>query len=329
VAATDSYDIGVISILGPSYCGSTIISYVLNTDPQIFGGGELRRLVEKNEKVKCDLCGTGCPYWTRENIRLFATHGDGTGREHFYRKIAGIVGARLIADASKTGDFFTDDLIAAQKTDGIRFSFIIPVKHPVRFFASYVYNDLFRNRGHQPSDFEEVRQSLETPARAQKLESFLRRVANDLLNRYRIFYSRFEQHSEGALFTLKHETFVGEGGADLLAGFVREGLGYTPVLNVASYSSFESHSVGGNRGPIWQTRLEHSQGFSSSDPRFHYYRDRSGVRLDEKYRRIFSPSMIRRLLDWDITQKLATFLSYSDAEFYGLSDEVDVAEVSK
>jgi hypothetical protein len=325
VAANDSYDIGVIGILGPSYCGSTILSYVLNTDPGIFGGGELRRLVELNKTVKCDLCGRRCPYWTRKNIRLFAPRGDESGRERFYRKIAGIVGKRLIADSSKLGPFFTDEFIAAEKADGARFAFIVPVKHPIRFFASYVYNKLFRNESRKLGDFDEVRQSLDDPSRSQELESFLLGVGNTLLGSYRQFYNRFGQQSEGPLFTLKHEEFVGEAGQELLAGFVREGLGYDPVLNLASYPSFETHPVGGNRGPYWQAKLERVETFRSPDPRFRYYRERSGIRLDQKYRRIFSPVMIRRLLDLEITQELGKLLSYSDAELYGVADEPPAA----
>jgi len=146
-------DIGVIAILGAPYCGSTVMNYVLNTDPRIFGGSELRRLVYKNDTVQCSMCGSNCSYWTKENISLFAKGFLSGGTHKFYRKIANIVSAPYIADSSKLVSFFGEKFLKRQEDDRVGFMFVVPVKHPIRFFSSYIFNAQYSTLSHTGIDF--------------------------------------------------------------------------------------------------------------------------------------------------------------------------------
>ncbi|GAB4564651.1 MAG: hypothetical protein Tsb0020_15000 [Haliangiales bacterium] len=306
---TEPRQIDVIAILGPSYCGSTLLSYVLNTDDELFGGSELRRLVERNDTVVCDICGPQCRIWTRENIDQFA---GSDGKAQFYQRIAAIVNKSLIVDSSKIHTFFSDDFIAEQESQGVRFSFLLPLKHPLRLFASYVYNDFFRKRGHRASNYDEVRSALSGPLRDEVMNTFLPAAAERCFRLYNVFFKRFVRSPEMSTFTLKHEEFVRPNGVKLLEEIVTKATGYAPSLDCENFSAYEAHPIGGNRGPYWQTRLQRDQNFSSSDARFKYYREKRGAQLDEKYRLVFTSDMLKEIESWEITQKLSSLLMYDD-----------------
>jgi hypothetical protein len=64
-------------IVGPSYSGSTVLGYALNTCDRVFFGSETYRLLKsfrqkasENNKCDwwplCDHCGVNCAYWNRE-----------------------------------------------------------------------------------------------------------------------------------------------------------------------------------------------------------------------------------------------------------------------
>lgn len=319
---SEAGEIRVIGILGPSYCGSTVISYLLNTDPETFGGSELRRLVEQPDKVACSLCREACPYWTRENIDRFRKGRPGGGTDHFYAKVASITGKRLIADSSKSDRFFSEAFISQQeRQDGVRFAFLIPVKHPVRFYASYVYNDYFRRRGRRVSDYDEVRDALAGPEREEVLGTFLPRTARMLLARYRALYRRFAYRDGRPCFLVKHEDLADDRGQEGLETVVEQSLGHRPKLDTEAFQSYEAHPIGGNRGPYWQVRLDRRKGFAVRDPRFRYYRARQGVLLDQKFAHVLPRDMIDRVLEWKSTRQLARLLAYSDEELMAVRHE--------
>jgi hypothetical protein len=292
-----------------------VLSYVLNTDPCIFGGGELRRLVDADVEVECDACGPDCTCWTPDNLRLFRNGGRDEPPRLFYATLARITGAAIIADSSKWQSFFSDSFIAAQESEcGAEFAFVLCVKHPVRLYASYIYNELVCGTGRRVSSYAELMELMEGDLGREARWRFLPHVANRLYEIYRHLHDRFVDNPDRPCLVLKHEQLAAPDGAADLADFVERALGYRPALDVQNYAAYEAHTTGGNRAPVWQSALARDPEFSVDDARFRYYRRHPGVQLDQKYRRLMSPDLVRRVLDWEITEELCTLLGYSCGE---------------
>lgn len=95
----------VAAIIGVSYCGSTLLNYILDSHPEIYGGGELHVLLRQGKRPRCKICGEQCVYWTPENLER-------PGAEPFYTAIAEIFSTRIIADSSKNVFWFRERMAA-------------------------------------------------------------------------------------------------------------------------------------------------------------------------------------------------------------------------
>lgn len=314
--------VGVVGILGPAYCGSTVLCYILNTDPHVFGGGELRRLVDENATVACDACGVACPYWTPENIRRFGGDSRGDGCEAFYQTIADITGARTVADASKRESFFSESFLSAEeRSSRARFAFVLCVKHPIRLYASYIYNTLLPVTRRGVSNYAELAVEMGGILGREVREAFLPHVAQELSRIYGRLYERFLNRPERPCLVLKHEELAGPVGARAIVAFVEEGIGRRLAIDVQGFAGYEAHTTGGNRAPVWQSALARDAHFHVDDPRFGYYREHRGMRLDQKYLRIMPPNLIRRLAESRFTRELCELLGYSDDETWMVVEE--------
>ena len=59
----------LIGIVGTSYCGSTLLSFILGSHPEVFATSELNTLFRQKEKTQCSICKEECSFWTKEFVK--------------------------------------------------------------------------------------------------------------------------------------------------------------------------------------------------------------------------------------------------------------------
>ncbi|RUR27853.1 hypothetical protein ELY33_14780 [Vreelandella andesensis] len=131
-----------VQILGPSYSGTTVLGYILNTSDGWFFGSEVHRLLysyvekygAKNKNIanpKCDFCGMDCKYWTRNLLMELKDNKSDTLQDIYdvFQKHHPEIST--FVDSSKKLEFFHDTKIDYT---------LIASKHPVRLLASRFYN---------------------------------------------------------------------------------------------------------------------------------------------------------------------------------------------
>lgn len=139
--STNSKPIHVIAIVGLSNCGSTVLNILLDSHPQIYGGGELHYLMEKKKgnlkfNLVCTSCLDQCSIWTPERI-------DAISDQQFYHDISSYTGTNIIVDSSKFLYWFFQ---RETREKDILILYVICVKHPVRQAASmYLNGQLYNN----------------------------------------------------------------------------------------------------------------------------------------------------------------------------------------
>jgi len=63
-------------IIGTSFCGSTLLSFILGSNECIFATSELNTLVRQKENTKCSICGKKCKFWTKEFVKHLSSNLD-------------------------------------------------------------------------------------------------------------------------------------------------------------------------------------------------------------------------------------------------------------
>ena len=294
----------VIQILGPSYSGSTVLGYALNTIPGYIFGSELRRILpaqrrRRSQRPSCDFCGVECEYWSdnlfKEMDRKKVSSLDGI-YEIFSKRHPEVV---TLVDASKTvvsiGSAPADYRILCKK-------------HPIRLLASYLYNDRkkYKIKHEKISDFGKI-----LSINLEKTISICEKKLSELLFDYKSLSEVFPNH-----ISFKSDHAHLNDFRDFR--FLEKILSVTDQsIKPTKFSSFPCHSVGGNRAPVWISKA--SQGGEIFDQdRFRFYQDTTSFgdwKIDNKYSIVFSEDIIDRLSRLEIYSELCEYLGYDKHKF--------------
>lgn len=216
--------IDVINIYGMSYSGSTLLNFMLDCVPGVYGGGELHWLhtqhsSESAYKAHCTNCKDECDIWTPERC-------ENVPESDFYQFIQKITGASVIVDTSKIISWF-DTRAKANELNVTPHNFLL-VKHPFRHLASLVINQknesasqreagLKKAIGVFSSYYREVLRYL-SPTH-ENIIQYEELVRNNIETINRILVKTGQQHQESTLncFAKEHHQIAGNGGTIYLA----------------------------------------------------------------------------------------------------------------
>lgn len=291
----------IVRIVGPSYCGSTVLGCAMNTGPGVFFGSEIYRyllgwrIAENDGRFpSCDFCGPSCEYWSEElRAELEAAQADRITLVHeaLLRHHPEIT---MLVDGSKS----------VPESDDDRPDFIIsPRKHPMRLIASHVYNRR-RRFGIDTDDLGEISATID-----RSLDEFVPVVQSATAHFLRSYRTISEACPEAHLFR------ADEADDDSFAAFRRleADLGVDGgTFDPARFSQYPAHTIGGNRQPIWMTRRAHGQ-TAPTNPRTAYYDATVGAgdwKQDDKYRVLFSAAAQTMVCDDPKYRDLCDLLGY-------------------
>lgn len=300
---------GVISLIGRSYCGSSVVNLVLAAHPEIFGGGELHRLDMPELKLACRVCGQNCAYWTPEFL-------DAARASFSYRTIAERACASVVVDASKAVDWFEGG--ASRRADH-QLVDICLVKHPMRHVASFIDNQFYARQGLHAAinaaggNVEAARLDID------EISAYAEQIAGSILDTYERARAVFAPNPSAPIL-LRYEDFVRDQRRALTPVLEAVGLGYHDAMD--DYARAQHHGLGGNAGAYFVVRKEAAPAQQArfwrrkietdamSKARHDYYDDVAGVTLDDKYRRTVPAAARKRLAATSAYQALAELGGY-------------------
>ncbi len=298
--AEQSADLRVIGILGTSFSGSTVLNLMLGAHPEVHAGGELSALIlsRGDESASaCSACGFGCRYWN-ETVRATVT------KANLYREVERIFGKNVIVDSSKSIDWF-NEVLASDEHQGIAASYVLMVKHPIRYLASCLTNIM----PHRPRRGSLGMLSWFSSARMR--QAFLEELIEDLAGVYDQFFARYAKTVGGATFHLMHyERMVADPHAAL--GPLLQSLGLAYASQMDDFFRATYHQIGGNAGPLYQLGQGWPKGGEPADIRKRFYEAGAGLRIDDKYRQLLSELELAQLLSHPTVRKLCDRLGYDD-----------------
>ena len=295
----------VIQILGPSYSGSTVLGYALNTVQGYVFGSELRRVLpaqrkkRRGQRPSCDFCGVQCKYWSDE---LFSAMD--------VSNVMGLDGLyELFSERHREVDTLVDASKTAASVAGTHANNrILCKKHPIRLLASVFYND--RKKMNIESDsIMEVRDEIS----ASSLETMkdFELVMKGLIEKYEELEDTFP---ESVPFKADRAHLNNFAAFRLL----EEQLGIpSQSIEPTRFSSFPCHSVGGNRAPVWISKASQS-GETFDQDKFRFYQDTTSFgdwKIDNKFTLLFSDLVIDSIINLGIYSEVCDYLGYEPSEF--------------
>lgn len=297
----DRYSGKTIAILGLSYCGSTVLNYVLDTHPSIYGGSELSRLFSERHSPSCAICGEECPYWTPERIAAISAAGPG----QLYENLAALFRVPVICDSSKQLGHVLNVMESDAHTE---FLFVVLTKHPLRHVASFVTNDFYKKARILAE--EDIANTQET--RHDEIMAFAMQAASRISDFHSLLTRRDKRlRQRGTVVTVTYESLMCDLPTALQPMLDFADLEYEPAM--ADYSAYEHHPIGGNMGPHVQTWKRHgvkgAWGATAGYRRTFYQQARNLV-MDDKYRTTFSPRQIDILTGAHEIRELCGALGY-------------------
>jgi hypothetical protein len=273
---------------------------MLGAHPEIYAGGELSALIlsRGEEGVgSCSGCGFACPYWN-EQARTAAT------KANLYRVVDRIFGKRIVVDSSKSIDWF-NDVLASEEHRGISTSYVLMVKHPIRYLASCVANIA----PHKPKRAQ--RGFLAGRSAARGRQDFLEELIEELDAYYEQFFWNFGQTVGGTTFHLVHDERLVEDCRTALAPLLRAlGLSFLPQMG--DFFGLQYHQIGGNAGPLFQLGQGWPKGADPAEARRKFYEQSAALRIDDKYRQLLPESELKWLLAHPVVCSLCERLGYED-----------------
>jgi len=295
---------GIYAVLGMPYSGSTLLSFIMGSNEQVYNGADLHHLNGKRKGI-CSIHKDKCPVFSREALaRIYEAFAD---CDAWYDRIAEATQRPYIFDASKQLSFFREVLPATRKKVVV----IALNKHPMRALSSDIYNRLFVRqmkmeslpeiRGHMNSNKAEIREFI-----IKRLDALLA----DIEARTALLDSISERDNILEIINLTYESYV-ENPAEVFSRLLGlYGLDYKEEF--LDYTNFEHHPVTGNMAPIWKVRSS-GKSVNSNEKNFrkgYYLKDSASIVLDNKYKELFSAKEINWIESRPQYRKLLALLDY-------------------
>ncbi|MES3674772.1 hypothetical protein QC589_02320 [Halomonas elongata] len=293
----------VVQIIGPSYSGSTVLGYILNTKKNWFFGSEVYRLLDDHLSApgkkgkpnpQCDFCGETCEFWN-SSLKNLVLENKTNSLDDVYRWFSERnPDQEVFVDGSKSLRWFSGNEKDYQ---------IVTAKHPVRLLASFLYNER-KKSGYNEESIEGFGRYVD-----DNVDWFFKRsvlVLRRVVNNYKEVFEKFpdafvckmdELHCDEFLEMRKLEQYLN----------VEE-----KSFDVFNFSQYEVHPLGGNRAPYWQAM--HSKGkkesFGERDSYYNNAESFGDYKIDNKFFHIVTKSLGERVGKSSEYQELSDILGY-------------------
>ena len=271
----------------------------MNTGDGFFFGSEIRRLLKRFRAKRggrfglCDFCGPSCQYWSTDLYDVLRRAEVNTLPALYQELTARHPEIKFLVDGSKilpSNEEFPDHII-------------VPTKHPLRLVASHIYNmrECFDIHSEQLEDVGiELEKSIGNDL--QPVRRLLRRLAKH----YRRILASFPDS-----FTFRADE-AHRGEFQLFRDLERY-LGVPPhTFDPDRFSKKPSHTIGGNRAPVWIMKEAHGRPILRT-PRRDYYISSVSTgdwKLDHKYLLLIRPAVLERILSMPAYSQLCDLLAY-------------------
>jgi hypothetical protein len=305
--------LNVIAILGLPYCGSTLLNLMLDSHPDICGVGEVCSLADPSSTLSrvCTNCGEDCPRFTPERVRAL-------GPENFYADIAGFFGASLLADSSKSLEWFAKSTTFPSHRP-LRFLPVLVVKHPIRQLLSYALNlDLAQRNRITPYAWFYHATKAAAPNPLGRRPLFRRLARNALFQQLLHWYllknsERFAQEipqvfPDSRPLTVRYEDFVTAPRKTLTPLLAALGLEYSERM--ADCYAFPHHQIGGNSGTLYQITGNKRDTSADHPCKQAYYSKLRGISMDNRFQAFFDAEELEELLRSDAVRQVCARYGY-------------------
>ena len=301
----------IISFIGRSYCGSTVINLILASHPLIFGGGELHRLGRKDKPPTCRICGSECVFWTPDFVARMQA-------DFSYAAIAERAGKSVIVDASKPTKWFEEN---AATREGHELIDLCLAKHPMRHVSSFVDNQYYRDNDLHGRIRAAGGDALAADIDLEELEAYALRMSRSLLSTYKRASGVFAPNPAAAR-VLQYEAVMRDRRQALTPVLAAAGLAYDDAMD--DYENALHHGLGGNAGAYYVVKRakepnrqdrwlkKNADTDKISVFRHEYYAGVKTVSIDDKYLRVLPERVRARLAADDSYKALCDLLGYDE-----------------
>lgn len=295
---------GVFAVVGMPYSGSTLLSFVLGSNPYVYNGADLHYL-NNTKGGQCSLHKEKCDVLSQTGLEdIYSNFGN---HDAWYDAISHHTGRPYVVDASKQLSFFEQVLPLTSKPVVV----IALNKHPMRALASDLYNRLF-DRKLKLKKLDDIHVYIKE--NEAEVKSFLHKRVNaifdDVKAREALLESVKNRDNIVDIVFMRYEDYLGNPGYEF--GRLFEKFGLIFENNYLNYTQYEHHPITGNMGPIWKMRNAGKETvLSDNDFRKSFYgRCSSPLVLDDKYQYIFGEKMIEWIQGLDEYNALVLKLGY-------------------
>ena len=281
----------IVGIVCPSYSGSTLLTALLGSHSQIFGGGELHWLLSQDQERVDTIIKASESHLQTDLIwrELFEAK---LSPNQLYESIFDRIQQRIIIDSSKRPNFF-ERIVPKNKAKN--FIFIYLVKHPMRLLSSHIMH-----RGNKP-EFDGI-------DRPQQIHRILDDVYQQLV--YQHLIASKIGNGNHMLF-VKYEDIVTS--TRTTVNYILKELGLSFEEDILQYNTHKHYMLGGNAGPRSQISRSHSGGEAHFDNKIQgdFYKNLDGISMDNNYNVFFTPEEIAHLNQTEKMRTLLHILGYS------------------
>lgn len=291
---------GVIGIIGMPYCGSTILSYILGSHTEIYGGADLYKLSPAYD-AGCSLHGDKCTLWTREN-RDSVYRALEKGQVSYYNRICELSSKSYICDASKNPSYFNNRVLGIDCPTLL----VNLCKHPLRHVCSLLFNHHFVKEKNIRGESE--------------IKSYLSEDWGSAISFIESSISRIYRHNEEVeevKFSLGNESWLDIKYEDIVSNSkqmistINQFFGLSFQDGQLQFQNHDLHPIVGNTGPRRKINIGKSPVPLNSDLRASFYDSgNSSIQMDQKYRLIFNSEQIDAINRINEFEGLCNYLGY-------------------
>ena len=294
----------VIGIMGQSYTGSSVVNYLLNAAPGVYGGSELRRLRDGSGGGLCALCRTACRIWTPEALKTAGRADSGS----FYRIVSDVTGSDMIVDSSKLRLHFSGPFLESSRDAGVEFHFFAITRHPFTHVASHLYNGFAKKKNRIDSFVGAQRLLADDPEQSY---GYAERTLASIQPFIGDFFSEAAPAEAGIAKNHFRLEDVIDNQTDLYA-VAGEFFGFDPTFfSQTDWTGCEAHPIGGNMGPLSQLRSYTGR----KSGRLSYYEKHKGLFHDEKWKLFMARDLSRAITASPVYRTVCADLGY-DANMF-------------